>query len=253
MKIANVALSSMKTNGPNLVRWLKRSRPDLVTLQKTGLAKDFPIKALRTIGYRSLFLGRRSPSDLGVGILSKSNLPNPEIRVCQLPGVEQEESRFLTVGVGNLRIASLYAPCPPPLSRTVGWLHRLRDHVQAESLGDRECLLCGDFNVHADGPPMNGKGQQALDDLLRLGFADLYRKAHPDPNTSAGCTLGYRQQFPNGMSRLHLILASKSLTRRLQSACVDVKSRPWPREDSPPLVVKLKANHVPSDSGSTIL
>ena len=244
MKIANIALTSMKTNGPHVLRWLQETRPDLVTLQKTGLAKDFPSRALWRIGYRSVFLGRRSASDLGVGILSKSNLPNPELHVTRLPGVEQAESRFLTVDIGNLRVASLYAPCPPPISRTVDWLHRLRDHIRAERLGDRESLLCGDFNVHADGPSTNCNGRKALGELLRLGFADLYREVHDDPHERPGCTRGYSQQCPNGTSRLHLIFASKSLTRRLQSAYVDVKSRPWPRKDAPPLMVELEGNDV---------
>ena len=247
MKIANVALSSMKTNGPNVLCWLQETRPDLVTLQKTGLAKDFPTRALWRIGYRSVFLGRRSASDLGVGILSKSNRPNPELHVCRLRGVEQAESRFLTIDIGNLRVASLYAPYPPPISRTVDWLHRLRDHIRAERLGVRESLLCGDFNVHADGPSMNGQGRKALGEILRLGYADLYREEHTDPHERPGYTRGYSQQCPNGTSRLHLILASKGLARRLQSAYVDVKSRPWPRKDAPPLVVELEATDVTND------
>ena len=247
MKVANVALSSMKTNGPDVMCWLQRTWPDIVALQKTGLAKDFPTKALWKLGYRSSFLGRRSASDLGVGILSRSNLPSPKIRVCQLPGAEHAESRFLTVNVGKLQISSLYAPCPPPVSLTVDWIHRLRDHVRAERLGDRDSLLCGDFNVYADGPPMNGQGRKALGELRSLGLVDLYREAHPDPIECPGCTLGYSRQCPQGTSRLHLILASRSLRRRMQSACVNVNSRPWPRKDSPPLVVEMDGDYSASD------
>ena len=85
MKIANVALSNMRTNGPNVMTWLKKTRPGLVTLQKIGLAKDFPTKALFRIGYESRFLGRQSVSDLGVGILSKSNLPDPKYASANCP------------------------------------------------------------------------------------------------------------------------------------------------------------------------
>ena len=241
MKIANVALSSMKTNGRDLMRWLQETRPDLVTLQKTGLATDFPTRALGRIGYNSRFLGRRSASDLGVGILSNRKMPDPEILVCRLPGTKQTESRCLTVRLGDLWVASVYAPCPPPISRTVDWLNLLRNHVRAEGLGARSSLLCGDFNVHADGPPMNGQGRKALHKIVDLGFTDLYREAHPDRSKCPGCTHGYGLQCPKGTSRLHLILGSKSLTRRLRSASVNVDSRPWPRKDSPPLVVDWTA------------
>ena len=244
MKIANVALSSMNTNGPDVMCWLRRTRPDLVTLQKIGLATNFPTRALGRIGSESRFLGRQSWSDLGVGVLCNSNRPDPTIRIRRLPGAKQMESRFLTVKVGNLWVASLYAPCPPPVSRTVDWLLRLRDDVQADGYVDRESLLCGDFNVRADGPPMDGRGRKALNTLLYLGFTDVYRKEHPDAIKRPGCTRGYSPQFPKGTSRLHLILGSKSVTRRFRPTCVNVKSRPWPRKDAPPLVVELEDKDV---------
>lgn len=247
MNVANVALSSMKTNGHDLICWLQETRPDLVTLQKIGMATDFYTSELGRIGYESRLLGRQSRSDVGVGILNKISLPDPEIRFCQLPGAKPMESRFLSVKVGELWIASVYAPCPPPVSKTVDWLHRLRDHVQAEGYADRESLLCGDFNVYADGPPLKGAGQKALNEILHLGFTDLYRKAHPDPKRCPGCTRGYGRRCPQGTSRLHLILGSESVTRSLRSACVEIESRPWPRKDAPPLVVELDGDHVPSN------
>ena len=102
MKIANVAVFSMNTAGLKVFRWLQNRRPDIITLQKIGPNEHFPTTALRTVGYKSTFFGRRSASDLGVAILSKSNLPKPEARVSQLPGAEQVESRFLTVNIGGL-------------------------------------------------------------------------------------------------------------------------------------------------------
>ena len=239
MKIANVALISMNTNRRKFICWLRKGCPDIITLQKIGQNAHFPTTALCKAGYTSKFLGSRSRSDLGVAILSHSRLPMPEVHFSHLPGAEQVESRFLTVNIGGRWVSSIYAPCGPPIARTVDWLHRLRDHVYKEGYYRRDSLLCGDFNVTADGPPMNGQGRKALDELLRLGFVDLYRKAHPHPNENPGHTRGYSEQFPIGLCRLYLILASTSLAQRLRSACVDVKSRRWPRKDAPPLVVEL--------------
>ena len=44
MKIANVALDGGKKFGPRLCDWLKRIRPDIVTLQKTGPEGESPYK-----------------------------------------------------------------------------------------------------------------------------------------------------------------------------------------------------------------
>lgn len=45
-----------------LLDWLRDRQPDVVTLQKIGLEKDFPTQALHEIGYESKSLGRRSRS-----------------------------------------------------------------------------------------------------------------------------------------------------------------------------------------------
>ena len=238
MKIANVALHSMKKDGARVLDWLRDRRPDIVTLQKVGSGEHFPTKDLREIGYESRFLGSRSRSDLGIAILSLRSLPHPDVCVRQLPGAKQEESRFLTVNIGGLWVSAIYAPYGP----TVEWLNRLRDHVHSEGYERRNSVLCGDFNVkfRADGPRGTGYSQaeeDALEELMSLGFVDLYRAAHPDPKYAPGRTRGYSENFPAGTSRLHLILASGSLARCLQDARLDVCSRP--RRDAPPLVVDL--------------
>ena len=243
MKIANVAAGEFNCR-PDWYRlgdWLKRHRPDIVTLQKIWRKEDFPTSELRNIGYTSKLLGKRNRSDLGVAILSCNSLPPPEM----VPVPNQDvESRFLTVRIGKLWVSSVYAPFGPTNEHRVAWLNRLRDHVRDRGYYSRDGLLCGDFNVMADGPPWNtGYSKfewRVLDDLLSLGFCDLYRKAHPCVTENPGWTRGYSEEdCTKGSNRLHLILASKSLTPHLQSACVEVESKPWPRKDAPPLVVDL--------------
>ena len=248
MRLANVAVDGRYNYGSKLCDWLQKSRPDIVTIQKIG--SKFPtMEDLREIGYENKCLG--SPRwYLGVAVLSHRDLrKKPEVRVCDLPGAEGE-SRFLAVNIGDLWVSSVYAPFNPEglkrtqevIDRRVQWLNRLRDHVYDKNYAHRDSLLCGDFNVkfRADGRRDGLYGQDdedALKELLDLGFVDLYREAHPNPKEKPGCTYGYSETCPEGTSRLHLVLASKSLTRRLRSACVAVDSRPWPLEKAPPLIV----------------
>ena len=246
MKIANVASGEFncKPDWPRICAWLKKYRPDIVTLQKIWKKEDFPTTKLCNIGYTSELLGKRNRSDLGVAILSCNNLPPPEM----VPVPNQDvESRFLTVRIGKLWVSSVYAPfspVSPTNEHRVAWLKRLRDHVRDRDYSSRDSLLCGDFNVMADGPPWKTGYTKyewrVLCELLRLGFCDLYRKAYPYATDNPGWTRGYSEEVgAKGSNRLHLILASKSLTPRLQSACVEVGSKPWPRKDAPPLVVDL--------------
>ena len=248
MRIANVALSGTMRNS-KVLDWLQSGRPDIVTLQKTGRKEDFPSNALREIGYESRCLDWRSRSDPGIALLSHCDLPQPEVCVCELPGAKQQESRFMTVNIGGLWVSSVYAPYsegfPPKaaIKRRVAWLDRLRDHVFDVGYHDRDSVLCGDFNVkvRADGPPTGGyyseAEQDALEELMRLGFTDIYRVAHPNPKEEPGFTFGYSTQYPEGTSRLHLVLATDSVAQRLRDVWLDVDSRP--RKDAPPLVVDV--------------
>ena len=243
MKIANIPLSSMKANGPRLRDWLRKRRPDIVTLQKIGLERDFPARALREAGYESAFLGRRSASDLGVAVLGSRRL---EARVRALPGAGERESRFLTADIGGLRVSSVYAPYGPnggskqAVERRIAWLNRLYDRLRDEGRHRRDSLLCGDFNVRIDDKSENRPLRDALEKLEDLGFCDLYRRAHPDREEDPGRTWGYRgEKSAEGKSRLHLALASESLARRLRSARLDIEGNPWPRPDAPPLVVEF--------------
>ena len=264
MKIANVTLSSMNANRRELCGWLRNRRPDIVTLQKIGKEEDFGSNALRRIGYRSEFLGRKSHSDLGVAVLTHRKLPKPEVCVRRLPGAAAEESRFLTVKIGDLRVSSVYAPYGPPphaddsrpksqqaINNRVKWLNRLRDYLRNCASASRHSLLCGDFNVKvkADGPLKktgyySAQEQDAFEGLLRIGFVDLYRKAHPCWQEMPGFTHGFSETFPQGTSRLHLVLGSAGLALRLRSACLDVQASPRPRKDSPPLVVDIDLDHI---------
>ena len=248
MKIANVALNGMNKYEDRVCGWLsdrcsdRERRLDIVTLQKIGSSKPFPKESFRKIGYESWFLAD-DRHYRGVAILayrdflSRHDRPPPKVRDCDLSCAEQKDSRLLTVSIGNLWVSSVYAP-PPDGSNvgpTVDWLKRLRDHVYDRGYARQDSVLCGDFNVRAI-DTRKGKLQRTLEELKSLGYDDLYRKAHPNPEKKRGYTRGYGQKCP---SRLHLILASESLKRRVRSACVDVESAPWPRKDAPPLVVEL--------------
>ena len=259
MKIANVVLGRVgcKPNWSRLCDWLRRSRPEIVTLQKIGSQKNFPKAQLRKIGYESICLRWRSASDPGVAILSNSKRLRPEEPVRQLRGDEQPESRFLTVNIGDLSVSSVYAPFNPEgrksdeahkaIELRVAWLNRLRNHVEYCGYHRRHSVLCGDFNVKfkADGRRedeiwYSQDEEDALRELLELGYCDLYRAKHRNSaKNNLGRTRGYSEKHPNGTSRLHLILASMSLRECLRSACVDIISKPWPRKDAPPLIVDL--------------
>ncbi len=254
IRIANVALKWNENDAARVLDWLKAihpdGRPDIVTIQKTGHKKHFPEKDLREIDYESCCAGGRRPY-LGVAVLSHRDLPQPEVVDFGLPDATQGKSRFLTVRIGRLQVASVYAPYRPNgltrkpdiIAERVAWLNQLRHHVAKEGYSRQDALLCGDFNVkfEADGRREGMYGpedEDALQEILNLGFVDLYRDTHPDPKEKPGHTRGYDQSGIRP-SRLHLMLASHSLAQHRRDIWLDLDASPRPRRDAPPLVVDL--------------
>ncbi|MDE0394370.1 MAG: hypothetical protein OYK82_06295 [Gammaproteobacteria bacterium] len=263
MRIANVAAGGTKKHGsygPRLLEWLRASganRPDIVTLQKVGPTKCFPTEELGNLGYESQIIGGRH-SHLGVAVISHHDLASPEVLSCGVPGTEDREARFLTVEVGGLWVSSVYVPYGPEklgreraIARRVEWLDRLRTHVHDERYAHRASLLCGDFNVkfkkdlkpdESRGPLYSQAEEDALTELLDLGFYDVYRRVHSDRDEKPGRTRGYAESdktHTGGTSRLHLILASKKLVPHLRDAQLDLRTK-RPRPDAPPLLAEFE-------------
>lgn len=237
MIIANVALRGMNGYGSKLCDWLEKRRPDIVTIQKIGLDKDFleHKEELRKIGYNAKFRGDRAGnSPLGVAVLSYRNLPEPKKIPGELP-CKGGKSRFLAVNIGNLLVCAVYVP--PDSNEdgpTVDWLNCLREHVCKGGIAQRKSLLCGDFNVpKIDDDESKGKLKSALKELKGLGFLDLYREKNPNEK---GHTRDCGKRYP---SRLHLILASRSLAQGCQGVWLDKNPELWPRADAPPLIADL--------------
>lgn len=254
-KVANLSVNGKK-HWPAICAWLRATRPDIVTFQKIGHDEHFPERELRGLCYELAILPWRSSSDAGISVLTREGLGQQEVCVRELPRAESDESRFLTIRVGDLWVSSVYAPYGPPpcdeasskpaheraIDRRVAWLNRLRDHVVEKGYGCRNALLCGDFNVkvRADGPLekwdryYSPREQDALEEIIDLGFVDTYRYLHRDHHQNPGRTYGYHRN-PSGTSRLHLILTSERMKKRLEDACVDPDAMPG--KPSAPLLV----------------
>ena len=85
----------------------RRRLPEIVTLQKIGPGEPSLEEDLRKIGYEGCFL-HHDRYDRGVGILADRDFlgrhdpPALKVRGCELPETEKNESRFLTVSIGDL-------------------------------------------------------------------------------------------------------------------------------------------------------
>src|SRR5207302_9419466 len=83
MKIATFNINNINRRLPNLLRWLRAAKPDVVALQELKSTDDeFPVSAIDKAGYRAVWRGQKSWN--GVAILARG--VDPVLIRTELPG-----------------------------------------------------------------------------------------------------------------------------------------------------------------------
>ncbi len=83
MRVATYNINNINKRLDNLLAWLAKAEPDVVSLQELKAEQEaFPVNSLRTLGYEAVWQGERSRS--GVAILAQHHVP---VLTCtSLPG-----------------------------------------------------------------------------------------------------------------------------------------------------------------------
>ena len=230
MRVATWCVEGVRARLEVLCQWLKDCRPAVVALQKIQAPDGvFPAGALAQVGYRSEPLCR--PASYGVALLTRSDLPKPQIQD-GLPGGDGQDDGLLTARVGDLVVSSVYAPYGNPtangiagaLKLKLAWLDRLNKYVAERGLGSGRSVLCGDFNVLPDVPCKPGvlgvipDEKRQLQAILDRGFDDLYRCANPNPSDEGFNIRSHLPSIPP--ARLQLVLGSESVAASVVGAWV---------------------------------
>ena len=113
MKVATFNINNINKRLDNLLAWLAKAEPDVVSLQELKAEQEaFPVNALRTLGYEAVWQGERSWN--GVAILGRQHLP---VLTCtSLPGnsddhhPEDHQARYIEAAVQGVLVTSMYIP-----------------------------------------------------------------------------------------------------------------------------------------------
>ena len=74
MRVATFNINNINKRLDNLLAWLSKAEPDVVSLQELKAEQEaFPLNALRTLGYEIVWQGERSWN--GVAILARHHVP----------------------------------------------------------------------------------------------------------------------------------------------------------------------------------
>ena len=108
MKIATFNINNVNRRLPNLLRWLRAAKPDVVALQELKATDAaFPAAAIDKAGYGAVWRGQKTWN--GVAILARN--ADPVLVRNQLPGdADDREARYIEAAVGGIIVTSIYLP-----------------------------------------------------------------------------------------------------------------------------------------------
>ena len=256
VKVATFNINNINKRLDNLLAWLAKAEPDVVSLQELKAGQEaFPVNALRTLGYEAVWQGERSWN--GVAILSRNHVPvvtrtslpgnpeghysetrNHEDRNYETRNHEDHQARYIEAAVQGVLITSIYLPNGnpqpgPKFNYKLAWFERLIAHAAELMASGAPVVLAGDYNVVPtpqdiyptrsldNNALIQPESRQAFARLLAQGWTDAMRKLHPDgPLWTFWDYKFERWQKDKGM-RLDHFLLSPNLSDRLVDGGVD--------------------------------
>ena len=257
MKIATFNINNINKRLPNLLRWLKKSKPDIACLQELKCeTKDFPEAQLRKAGYLAVWNGQKSWN--GVAILAKGAPPIITSRT--LPGdPSDKQARYIEAAVNGVLVGCLYLPNGnpqpgPKFEYKMKWFSRLARHAaKLQALGHKT-ILAGDFNLAPTALDIyltkswdkdaliQPRPRKAFASLISNGWTDAIRELYGDERVYTFWTY-WRNRYERGDGlRLDHLLLSESLRSRLVEGGVDREIRAEEgASDHAPTWLKLKS------------
>jgi exodeoxyribonuclease III len=254
--IATFNINSIRNRLPQLLDWLRASRPDVVCLQELRIYdEEFPEREIRDAGYHALWHGQK-PRYNGVAILSRGEAPVETRR--GLPGERDEQARYLQAAVDGVVVGCLYAPNGnpqpgPKFDYKLRWLERLHAHAAGLLASGAPVVLAGDYNVvptpadiyattsYDRDALVQPQSRAAFRKLLDQGWTDAVRAKHPKATIYTFWDYMRQRWERNAGLRIDHLLLSPSLMPRLTDAGVDKAVRGAPRaSDHAPAWVALE-------------
>ena len=236
LKIATFNINNVNRRLPNLLAWLRDSRPDVVCLQELKAADSaFPASAIRDAGYGAVWRGQQTWN--GVAILARN--AEPVLTRRHLPGDAQDgQSRYIEAAVQGVLIGCIYLPNGnprpgPKFAYKLAWFDRLIAHAAELLATGLPVVLAGDYNVvptDADIYPTKSWTQDALlqpqsraafRTLLDQGWTDAIRARYPTEPVYTFWDYKRDRWARNAGLRIDHILLAPALAAQLVDAGVD--------------------------------
>ena len=255
MKIASFNVNGVRARMPVVLDWIEKESPDILCMQETKVRdEEFPEDSFKEKGYHCAYKGQKSYN--GVAVISKEAPLKTESGFRD--GDEAESTRIITARFKNYIVVNTYMPQgkepdSEQFTYKLAWFDRLLRYFEKNFTPEMRVLWAGDFNV-ASKPidvydPVKLLGSvgyhplehKALGNVMRWGFADIYRIHRPDEKEFKFWDYRVPNSVKRGLGwRLDHICATRSLVERSVSAWIDKNPRLAERpSDHTPIVAEF--------------
>lgn len=240
MRIATYNVNSVRTRLPSLLNWIKKNKPDILCLQETKVQDDsFPKQPLINEGYDLVFRGEKAYN--GVCIISKSKFSKVEYGLDGKGATD--ESRMIHAKIGPLHIINTYVPQGREITHglyqyKLAWFQRLRQYFSERFTKRSKVLWVGDMNVareaidlhnpetHENHVCFHKDVRDEFNKTLELGFEDVFRTHHPEPNQYTFYDYRTTNAVKRNMGwRIDYILATPPLASKCSDCFIDLAPR----------------------------
>lgn len=255
MKIATFNINNVNRRLPNLLDWLKASKPDIACLQELKCTNEgFPAEAIRKAGYAPIWRGQKTWN--GVAILSR--VGEPIVTRTSLPGDPQDDqARYIEAAVNGILIGCIYLPNGnpqpgPKFDYKLKWFKRLQAHARKLLKENVPAVLAGDYNVAPteidiypttswdDDALVQPESREAYAKLVKQGWTDCLRELNPGERIYTFWHYMRRRWERDAGLRLDHLLLSPALSNQLKEVGVDRTVRGKPdASDHAPVWVEL--------------
>ena len=193
MKIATWNVNSIRSRLDHVLAWLKTNPVDALLLQEIKCVNDqFPKEPIEDAGYNLAVFGQKTYN--GVAILSKHPIEDVQENI---PGFEDEQSRYIEAVINNKRIASVYVPNGSEVGSEkydykLSFLEAFYNHLKTLYDYDEQVIIGGDYNIAPtnmdvydpkiwhDRVLCSVPERRAWQKILNIGYVDALRALHPD-------------------------------------------------------------------------
>ena len=252
MKISSWNVNSVRARLPNIISYLKYSKPDILMVQEIKTEnKNFPFNDFKNLGYESHVFGQKSYN--GVAFLTKVNITKVNNKFII---DKKNQSRILVGEIKNkskiIKIINIYVPNGNPVGTDKyeykkEWYNVFTKKIKKNLFENENIIIGGDFNIIPSSEdvynPKNFEDdalfrleiRKKLREMINLGFNDVYRHFN---ETKEGYTFwDYMRgawQKNNGM-RIDHFLVSNSLIDQIENINInkDPRGREKPSDHTP--------------------